>query len=172
MTLKGFRDMRRKARRMQKKLEDEPPNVVRRKAGEMKHEMKGNVVEMDAVATTRLFRAFNIANRRGPTGDPRIVLSNNAAYAGFVEHGTGPKGDGTYPAPAMGPRLIAGLKEWAIAKPTVNVTFIDAWAKEAALTVSREGTEAQPFFWPVWEANKSGLVARVRSRVRHIVQHS
>lgn len=173
MTLQGFDSLKRKTRRMRRKLDKDPKQTVRRDLNKMEHQMKANVVEMDAVASTELFRSFRVLRTVAPGENAtRFKLTNNAPYAAFVEHGTGPKGDGSYPAPAYGPRLIAGLKEWAIAKPTVNVTFIDAWAKEAAYTVSTKGTEEQPFFWPVWRSEKDVMLAHVRASVKHAVRHS
>lgn len=172
MTVRGFRDVRRKARRMKRNLDKEPKKEVRRGMGVVRHEQKSLVVEHNALASMTLLRSFTRREMVGPSGQWRYEHKNTAPYAGFVEHGTGPKGDGTYVSPAYGPRLVAGLKQWAIAKPTVNVTFLDAWAQSAARTISQEGTVPQPFFWPVWETHESVIVGRVRAAVKDAVRHS
>lgn len=170
MGTRGFKSLGRKVQRMERDLDRGPKREVRRTMGTVRHNQRSDIIQRDAFATMHLLQSFTRRVTTSPAGHWRYEHKNTAAYASFVEHGTGMKGDGTHPSPAYGPRLIAGLKQWAIAKPGVNVKFMDEWAESAARTISSEGTDEQPFFWPAWRAGKPVLKARVRSKVRSAVR--
>lgn len=102
--------------------------------------MKREVIENDAVASTELWRGLGF-RRLSPTS---VELHSDAPYSGYVEHGTGPNGDGTYPASDNVP--IPDIFEWMVQKPTFVGEPTFGLAVIIAQNLEKYGQRQQPFF--------------------------
>lgn len=113
---------------------------------------KENIIENDAVASTELFRGIDSYSTDGfvrgfnATEQAGARLLSRAPHSGYVEHGTGMKGDGTYPDPGN-PSTVT-IAQWMIDKPTMNPgTHLWPRARHIAQNISEEGVDSQPFFY-------------------------
>lgn len=173
MGAEGFEQAARKLERMGNDIEDNASNAVRRKSNEIAAQMKENIINHDAVATTELFRGITVLTGEGASAGSifHAVIESSAPHSGFVEFGTGayhrPNSyTRRYTAPDLSGRLVAQLTEWATLKPSLHVAdpASFAWAVAHKISGNTEepgGTKPQPFFVPAWEAHEDRVVRRV-----------
>lgn len=176
----GIQNMQQKIKRLGRRLEKEPRRSVERGAAAMVADMKAEIVENDAVASTELFRGIVINRGDVLHGDgSSIRVVSTASHSGFVEFGTGAfhrpnPYTQRYEAPSFSGRLVSALIEWATIKPSVQTENPGALGWAVARVISGEaddtdrppGTKAQPFFFITWKKHKSRIVARAASGMR------
>lgn len=107
---------------------------------------KRRIVRDGAVASAELFRAIDSDVRTGNTVSSVDLLAG-ADHAGYVEHGIGERGDGTYPESPRPPTWR--ILEWGMEKP--DFTFQGPpWAVAASIAddIEQHGIDEQPFFEP------------------------
>lgn len=171
--------LRRKLKRIERKLDRKPRRAVKRGAAGTVADMKRNVIENDAVASTELFRGIGYSTE----GENRIIIESEAGHSGFVEFGTGPKHienpyTDHYSKPSFSGRLVAALTRWAAVKPTIPTDDVDpfsiGWAVARSISGEAEGSiggqEPQPFFIPAWEQNRPAIVAMVDRAVERALK--
>jgi hypothetical protein len=132
--------------------------------GGQRYETKAKraIIEQDAVASTELFRGIESQAVRTTGTAVTATLRSRAPHSGYVEHGTGAKGDGTYPRP--GNPSPVDIAQWMVQKPTINAgEHLWPRAEFIANRISEQGVDAQPFFH---DAVESGHFFTVQSLKR------
>jgi hypothetical protein len=142
---RGFTSFANKIRSGRRKLSRAEEQIPRRAGQVGVANIKRKLIQSDLVATTELWRSVSHEYRGGGT----VWLKVDAPYAGFVEHGTGVKGDGKYPAPDFVPMFE--ILEWMSAKPTFVGEVSIGKAMIIANSLEEKGQREQPFFAPAWD---------------------
>lgn len=176
MGTRGFGKFKRKVRKMKRDLNRKPKQAVDRSSTRIVADMKQNVVDNDAVASTELFRGIQYEKTaRGGK------LKSTADHSAVVEFGTGPRHrpnpyTSRFDTPELSMELVRSLEEWFILKPS-RPTPSDprgaAWGLANRIAGndgdSLGGTDAQPFFVPAWRRGRHRLLRNVRGAVEDSV---
>jgi hypothetical protein len=144
MGTKGFASFRNRLNRMERSIERDSRQIPRQVAAVGTTRMKRELIENDAVATTELWRSIGW-DRISPTA---VKLFADADYAGYVEKGTGKRGDGTYKTPSNVP--VDEIFKWMQAKPSFVGEVSIPVAHIIAKKLEENGQASQPFFGPAW----------------------
>ena len=112
--------------------------------------------------------SVNVGDLRGSI-HPEVKEQNNTVYgrvytskeyATYVEFGTGPKGNGTYPYKIKGFSLSYRSTKWCYTKDE-GKSFI--WTR---------GQKAQPFMYPALKRNKKEIKKKINDAIKeHIVKN-
>jgi len=164
MPLEGFSDFKRDIRSGKRKLQRDAKPNARRAAQRGVQRGRERIVAQDAVASTELFRQMGAAPQ--PTAEVAAYqLYNRAAYAAYVDRGTGEYGP--YPSGNPSRRTI---REWMRLKPTfrvpANPRVASAVAEFIRQKINKRGTEAQPFWDDAKDAAMDRLVKESRETLR------
>lgn len=128
--------------------------------------------EKGAVSTSKVIREAAMEHCLKKTGDLResiyskIVRSKgtitgfigtNLEYAAYVEFGTGPTGNGTYPYPVSG--LVYKADKWRVKLP-----FLETEDDPGIRYIS--GQRAQPYLYPALLENRDKSVGLIAEELR------
>ena len=166
MPLDGFSEFKRDIRAAKRKLQRDAKPNARRAAQRGVQRGREKIVSQDTVASTELFRQMGSAPQ--PTDEAAAYqLYNRAAYAGFVDKGTGDYG----PYPSGNPSRQT-IRQWMRVKPTfrvpANPRVADAVAEFIRQKIRERGTKPQPF----WEDAKDAAMDRLVSETRETLQQA
>lgn len=84
-------------------------------------------------------------------------------YAPYVEFGTGPKGNGTYPYEIKGFTLKYRATKWCYPFKDKDGNQIFIWTR---------GQEAQPYMYPALEMNKKRIQTKINSAIKGHISES
>lgn len=177
MAVKGLTSLKRKVRHMRDDLGDEVEDAVRRGSESTAAEMRGNVVDQNAVWKTNLFRSISAEKVPGDSF-ARFEVSADVPYAAFVEFGTGAKSDPSAPhrfrfsAPEHTPRLTREITEWVMTKPAFFGPRTEEVAWAIAVSISQEGTSASPFLRPAWFVHKPLIIRDSKLAVKRVIRRA
>jgi hypothetical protein len=145
MGTKGFASFRNRLNRMERSIERDSRQIPRQVASIGETRMKWELTSNDSMATMELWNSIGW-DRIAPTA---VKLFADADYAGYVEKGTGKRGDGTYKAPSNVP--VMEIHKWMQAKPSFVGEVSIPVAHIIAKKLEANGQASQPFFGPAWE---------------------
>lgn len=181
MGVQGLQSLKKDLRNFRRRLNNEPKDAAVDGLERVERSAKGNLIQNDSVASTSLWRSFEIAeSQQGDIWSAELI--NYAPHAKYVEFGTGDKfrpnpHTQPFPAPSMSPHLVSEIKKWMIVKPSF-VPYNDI--NEAAIRISmvisgnadgkRSGTPAQPFFLPAWRTHRREVRESIEASVSRAVR--
>lgn len=170
-----------KIRRFEKDVDRKVNDAVEESLNATKREMEREIVSSGALWKGDLARSLDVESSRAE-GHYRLFTNPLIApHAAFVEFGTGIEGRISDPftdiqelrfeAPSFGPNLIENIQVWVDTKPVIprgdysreELAFAIAWS------ISRIGTEANPFFRPAWLKFEPILKASVEEAISSAV---
>ena len=163
MPLDGFTEFKRDIRSAKRQLKRDANTNVRRAANRGVQRGRERIVAQDAVASTELFRQMGA----GPQPSDEVAayqLYNRAAYADYVDKGTG-----EYGPYAAGNPSRQTIRQWMRLKPTfrvpANPRVANAVAEFIRQKIKARGTKAQPF----WQDAKDTAMDRLVNDTRESV---
>jgi hypothetical protein len=180
MGTNDIRSFARELRRNKRSLEREARDITSDVAGGMVFNVKRDIIDNDAVASTELFRSVQQRpyRRRALAGKPvagrRVEVADEKGA--LVSFGTGIRGD-SLPrlAKAMygrhrfqaGDPSVGEIMTWMRVKPSFTLPPTWPLAQAIASKIQNEGTPAQPFFMSNWRDAKSALKVQIRGAMKH-----
>lgn len=144
MGSRDIKQFRRKLKRTKRDIEESRRTRPREAGQRFTWDAKQAIARQDANASGELFRGIGYKRVASGRDRTQVVLESTAPHSGFVEHGTGIKGDGLYPA---GNPTTGRIAEWITEKPTFRLRG-PLWpvASQIASNIREKGTDPQPFF--------------------------
>ena len=115
-----------------------------------------DAAKMNCTADTGTLRASIHSQYQRDGSTHKGIVSTNCEYAPYVEFGTGPTGNGTYPYPVPGLRYKAD--KWLGKIPDIGWRWVS-------------GQVAQPYLYPALRDNKGEVLKRYEQAItREIVK--
>lgn len=176
MGVRGMKGLQRKVQRMKRDLGDEVEDAVESGARRTAAEMQRNVAQKNTVWRGNLYRA--IRYRKQPSASyASFIIEANTPYAGFVEFGTGARGDQTAPpqfrygspSPSDFGEVLGAIVDWVETKPVFFGPRTFGVATAIAERIVEQGTHAHPFMRPAWFKQKPAIKRDAGYAVRRVV---
>jgi hypothetical protein len=127
-------------------IEDEQRKATEETMDALQSQLRLNIRRNDSVARRVLVNDVRKAEGETYVVDKRLTLPE---FAKYVEHGTGQKGEGEFPAPSNPP--YQAIRRWMRAKGVRPKTGDFHYSSGLiAQSIAEEGTMPHPFIDPAW----------------------
>jgi len=143
-----FADAAQKVKRLRHNLEEGHERATRDGMDTVQNELARALKFNRSVARPLLIT--DITQHARTTTETTEHVVSMPEWAKYLERGTGPRGDGPYPAPDNPP--YDAILTWAKAKPIIPREYptVEDAAAAIAQSITEHGTHPHPFITPVW----------------------
>ena len=167
-----FADAARKVKRLRKNLDDGHERATRDGMDTVQDNLTRALKFNRSVARPLLIT--DITQHARATGEATEHVVSMPEWAKYLERGTGPRGDGPYPAPDTPP--YDAILTWAKAKPITPREYptVEDAAAAIALSITEKGTHPHPFIDPVWNGKRGTdqIIAKNRAALSTALRRS
>lgn len=167
-----FADAARKVKRLRKNLEDGHERATKDGMDTVQDELARALKFNGSVARPLLIG--DITQHARATTEAAEEVVSMPEWAKYLNDGTGPRGDGPYPAPDNAP--YGAILTWAKAKPITPREYptVEDAAAAIARSISEKGTHPHPFIEPVWNSTygTDQIIAKNRQAMSEALRRS